>query len=300
MSAYATLFTCALLLAAMMRPAADGNPMRTTDDLAAAIEKLCARYPGATVAVALRDDQTGIRLDRNADRLFHAASTMKVPVMIEVYRQAEQGRFSLDDSLEVRNAFRSIVDGSPYRIEDDADDVIYQHLGEKMPVRDLVFQMITVSSNLATNLLIEFVSADSVQAAIERLGTQKMQVLRGVEDGPAYRKGLNNTATAADLALLLDRLRRGQAVFEKADREMIDVLLAQQFNEMIPAGLPKGTRAAHKTGWITAIRHDAAVVFPERGEPYVLVILTEGFSDANEADLLGAEITRMVHKALRS
>ena len=224
---------------------------------------------------------------------------MKVPVMIEVFRQAEAGRLALDDSLEVENAFRSIVDGSPYRIEDDSDDAIYERLGGKMAVRDLVYQMITVSSNLATNLLIGHVGADSVQQTIERLGTDTMRVLRGVEDIKAYRQGLSNTATAADLARLLEAIMQGRAVSPQADAAMVEVLLDQRFNTMIPAGLPEGARAAHKTGWITAIHHDAAIVYPEEGAPYVLVILTEGIEDEKESAALGAEVARLVHEALR-
>jgi len=238
-------------------------------------------------------------LDLNGDRAFHAASTMKVPVMIEVYRQAALGRFALDDSLLVENAFRSIVDGSAYSIEDDSDDSIYERLGRKMSIRDLVYQMITVSSNLATNLIIDYVSADSVQATCEELGTQEMKVLRGVEDIKAYRQGLSNSATATDLAVLFDALLRGAAVSPEADRAMIDVLLDQQFNTMIPAGLPEGVRVAHKTGWITRIHHDAAIIYPARGEAYVLVILTEGIDDEAVSAALGAEITRAVHAALR-
>ncbi len=224
---------------------------------------------------------------------------MKVPVMIEVYKQAKLGRLSLDDSLVVRNAFRFIVDGSPYRIEDDSDDALYEHLGRNMAVRDLVYQMITVSSNLATNLLIDQISADSVQATIERLGTKQMRVLRGVEDLKAYRKGLNNTTTSADLATLLDALLHGHAVSRMSDLAIIDILLERHFNTMIPAGLPADVRVAHKTGSITGIHHDAAIVYPANGEPYVLVILTEGIADEDESAALGADIARAVHATLR-
>lgn len=263
------------------------------------LDAIIAPHPEATVAVAVRDAQTGTVLDRNGDRAFHAASTMKVPVMIEVYRQAALGRFSLDDTLPVENAFRSIVDGSAYSIEDDSDDAIYERLGQAMTIRDLVYQMITVSSNLATNLIIDYVSADSVQATCERLGTTTMQVLRGVEDIKAYRQGLSNSATAADLAMLLDALRHGTAVSPEADSAMIKVLLDQTFNTMIPEGLPADARAAHKTGWITRIHHDAAIVYPAQGEPYVLVILTEGIDDETVSAALGAEIAQAVHAALR-
>lgn len=263
------------------------------------LEALIAQHPSATVAVAVRDPQTGTMLDMLGDRPFHAASTMKVPVMIEIYRQAEAGRFDLDDSLLVKNEFRSIVDGSVFSIEDDSDDAIYERLGQEMSIRDLVYQMITVSSNLATNLLIDFISADSAQTTSERLGTTTMRVLRGVEDIKAYRQGLSNSATASDLATLLDALRRGAAVSSEADSEMVAVMLDQQFNEMIPAGLPAAARAAHKTGWITEIHHDAAIVYPEQGASYVLVILTEGIAEQADSAKLGATITRLVHQALR-
>ncbi|HMB93112.1 MAG TPA: serine hydrolase [Rhodothermales bacterium] len=264
------------------------------------LEALIAQHPEATVAVAIRDLQTGTTLDILGDRPFHAASTMKVPVMIEIYRQAEAGRFALDDPLLVKNAFRSIVDSSAFSIEDDSDDAIYERLGQKMSIRDLVYQMITVSSNLATNLLIDFISADSVQATSERLGTTTMRVLRGVEDIKAYRQGLSNSATANDLATLLNALREGEAVSPEADSAMVAVLLDQQFNEMIPSGLPADVRTAHKTGWITEIHHDAAIVYPAQGEPYVLVILTEGIPEQSDSATLGAEIARLVHQALRS
>ena len=274
-------------------------PAVSTPDLEAALEAVIARHPEATVAVAVRDAATGTILDLRADRPFHAASTMKVPVMIEVFRQAALGRFGLDDSLAVENSFRSIVDGSPYRIEDDSDDAIYTVLGTKMSVRDLVHNMITVSSNLATNLLIDFVSADSVQPTAERRGATDIRVLRGVEDIKAFRQGLSNTTTAADLAALLAALRDGRAVSPEADRAMVDILHAQRFNTMIPAGLPGDVRVAHKTGWITEIHHDAALVYPGEAAPYVLVVLTEGIADEDASAALGAEIAGAVHAALR-
>lgn len=275
------------------------SPAPPTARLAATLDTLLAHRlpPGAVVAVAVRD--AGVRYDRLADRPFHAASTMKVPVMIEAFRQAHRGRLSLDDRLVVRNAFRSIVDGSAYRIEDDADDALYARTGQPVPLRELVYQMITVSSNLATNLLIEHLTADSVQATCRRLGAPAMQVLRGVEDLKAFRQGLNNRTTAAALATLLEALLEGRAVSPEADRAMIGILRDQRFNTMIPAGLPAGVRVAHKTGWITGIHHDAAIVEPPDAPPYVLVILTEGFPDEAASAALGAAVARAVHAVLR-
>lgn len=268
--------------------------------LAEAVEGVLARYPSATVAVVVRRAAPGdtVAYARNADWPFHAASTMKVPVMIEAFRQVEAGRRAWADLVRVENRFRSIVDGSEYAITDDSDDALYEALGQDVPFRDLVERAITTSSNLATNLLIDRLTADSVQATAVRLGAPGMRVLRGVEDLKAFEAGLSNRTTAAALAALMEALRDGRAVSPAADAAMLDVLDDQAFNEMIPADLPDGTRVAHKTGEITEIHHDAAIVYPERAAPYVLVILTEGLADKAESARLGAEVSRAVYDVL--
>lgn len=266
--------------------------------LADSIDAIAARYPQATLAVSVRSPSGDF--DRLADRSFHAASTMKVPVMIEAFRQVEAGRLTWDQLVPVVNQFRSIVDGSPFSIEDDSDDALYGQLGQTLPVRNLVERAITTSSNLATNLLIKLVSADTVQATVDRMGASGMRVLRGVEDIKAFEAGLSNATTAEALATLMVAIRDGRAVSRAASDGMIDILLAQRFGEMIPAGLPVGTRVAHKTGEITAIHHDAAIVYPNGGAPYVLVILTEGERDEAVSSALGAEVSAAVYRALAS
>jgi beta-lactamase class A len=261
------------------------------------LHEILTSYPEATVGIALRDLDAGTSFDYNAGRVFHAASTMKVPVMIEVFRQAEAGRFGLDDSLVVTNRFNSIVDGSPYVLDtaDDSDADVYRKIGRSATIRWLVERMITVSSNLATNILIDYVGADAVQSTIEALGITTMEVHRGVEDIKAYDLGLNNTATAGDLATLLQRLAQGAAVSPEADSTMVEILFHQEFNDIIPAGLPQDVRVAHKTGSITEIHHDAAIVYPPDRRPYVLVILTEGVANPDRSAKLGAEIAAAIH-----
>ena len=278
-----------------LSPSLVPDPLALTDD----IEALVDAVPGATVAVSVRDASTGFAYDLRGDRRFHAASTMKVPVMIEAFRQVEAGRLAWDQPIPVVNRFRSIVDGSAYAIEDDSDDELYGDLGGTLPLRNLVERAITTSSNLATNLLIDLLVADSVQATTLALGGEGVLVLRGVEDLKAFRAGLSNRATSAGLAALMERLMLGEAVSPEADREMLDVLDDQRFNEMIPAGLEPGTRVAHKTGEITEIHHDAAIVYPDGREPYVLVVLTEGIADKAVSARLGADVARAVHAALR-
>ena len=250
---------------------------------------------GAEVAVAYRTLDGKSELFLDADKPFHAASTMKVPVMIELYRQAQNGALSLDEPVPVRNQFRSIVDGSPYSLSegDDSDSDVYAVVGKTMTLRKLCELMITVSSNFAANLLIDRLGVDNIRRTVTSLGADGMQVLRGVEDQKAFDKGLNNTTTARGLMVLLDKLAHGGAVTADADRDMIEILGRQKFNDAIPAGVPPGTAVAHKTGNITRIHHDAAIVFAPR--PYVLVLLVRGIEDQKKSAALMADLSRVVY-----
>ena len=117
-----------------------------------------------TFAVAFKDLKTGREIKINDKETYHAASTMKTPVMIEVYKQATEGKFSLNDSIELKNEFKSIVDGSSYSLDsaDDSEFELYKHIGEKRTISALLYQMIIVSSNFATNLIIQKVGAQNV------------------------------------------------------------------------------------------------------------------------------------------
>ena len=234
----------------------------------------------------------------SADLRMHAASTMKVPVMIQVFRDVEAGWFGLDDSVPVVNAFHSIVDGSVFALDpgDDSDSTLYARVGQRASIRQLVELMITVSSNLAANLLIEHVGAERANRTAHELGADSIGVLRGVEDIPAFNAGLNNTTTARDLGVLLAAIANGTAASPASCRAMVEVLARQRFNDGIPAELPPGTRVAHKTGDITAVNHDAGIVYPRNGPPYVLVVLTHGIEDQKASSRLIADLSLMVYR----
>jgi beta-lactamase class A len=202
------------------------------------------------------------------------------------------------EPLPIKNEFHSIVDGSVYQLSvgDDSDAEVYKNIGRTMTLRSLCEAMITVSSNFAANLLIERLGVDNVKATVKRLGADGMKVLRGVEDNKAFDKGLNNETTAAGLGMLFDRLARQQAVSATADREMIEVLKRQKFNDAIPAGLPIGIAVAHKTGSITRIQHDGGIIYGPR--PYVLVVLVRGIQDEKVSKAVIADISRAVWEAV--
>jgi beta-lactamase class A len=247
---------------------------------------------GAEVAVAFRTLDGRDELLIDADTRVHAASTMKVAVMIDLFRQVREGLTSLDEPLPIQNRFRSIVDGSAYTLSegDDSDREVYAAVGRTMTLRQLCELMITVSSNFATNLLIEKLGVDQIRSTVKRLGADAVQVLRGVEDDKAYREGLNNTTTARGLMILFEKLARGEAVDRASDAAMIDILKRQKFKDAIPAGVPAGVSVAHKTGNITRIHHDAGIVFASR--PYVLVVLVRGIEDQKKSGALIAQVSR--------
>ena len=249
---------------------------------------------GAEVAVVVETLDGRQTLAIDLDKPFHAASTMKVPVMIELFRQAEAGTLSLDEPLPVKNEFHSIVDGSVFQLSvgDDSDADVYKAVGKTMTLRQLCEAMITVSSNFAANLLIERLGVKNIQATTDRLGAPGMHVLRGVEDQKAFDKGMNNETTAAALATLMQEIGAGRAVSPKADAEMLAILKRQTFHDAIPAGLPPGTAVAHKTGNITKIHHDAAIVYGR--QPYVLVVLVRGIEDQKTSAALIASISREI------
>ena len=273
------------------------TPGASSGGLRDSISQRIAASPGAVVGVAYIDLESGERLSLAADTAFHAASTMKIPVMIEVLRRSQQGAFSLDQAVLMVNQFRSLADGSPFSLKatDDGDTTLYQRIGERVPIRELMRLMITRSSNFATNELIELVGAANVTAGARSLGATRTLVLRGVEDQKAFDAGLINTTTAADLATFLVAIENGRVLSPASSALMRDILLAQEFNEKIPAGLPTGTRVAHKTGEITAVSHDAAIVYPAGRKPYVLVVLTRGIRGSKASSALIADISRLVY-----
>jgi beta-lactamase class A len=258
-----------------------------------------AKESGGLVSVAYENLGTGARLSFQDTEILHAASTMKVPVMMAIFEAVDRKQLRLDEPVRVANEFRSIVDGSPYSLDpqEDGDPELYSAVGQTQTMEELIRRMIVRSSNLATNILIEKIGATTVNEMMRRLGSFDIQVLRGVEDQKAFEAGLNNRVSAADLLLIYKKLLDGETFTPASRDRMLDILKAQEFNEKIPAGLPPGTPVAHKTGDITAFHHDAAIVFPPGEKPYVLVVLTGGILDEAKANAAIAEVSRAVWEA---
>lgn len=289
----------AALVIAMLASAAipqSSSPIYSLADAERQIERrILATH--ADVAVFFRPLDGRSEWSYKPDDAFHAASTMKIPVMIVLFHQAQQGKLTLDDPLLIHNEFYSLVDGSPFHLDPDNDfePDLYNSEGQTRTLRQLCELMITVSSNLAANLLIKKLGVENIRAAVHSLGADGMRVLRSVDDSKAYELGINNTTTARGLEILLTAIAEGKAVDPISSRQMVEILKRQHFNDGIPSGLPRTTPVAHKTGKLAGIHHDAAIVYAPR--PFVLVILVRGMTDDKDSSALMAYITRALYRA---
>ncbi|GJM28988.1 MAG: hypothetical protein DHS20C17_16230 [Cyclobacteriaceae bacterium] len=242
-------------------------------------------------------DSTNQSLFINKNTQFHAASTMKTPVMIEAFKRIELAQFTLADSLQITNRFKSIVDQSEFElsVSDDSEPELYQQINQYRAIGDLIELMITRSSNLANNILIEYLGAENITQSMEDLGAGGIKILRGVEDIKAFESGLNNTTDAISLMIIFEKMANLQLVSESASRQMIDILKKQQYNEVIPAKLPPEVQTAHKTGSITGVRHDSGIIYLPDGRKYVLILLSKDLPEVETGTRLLQNISRMIY-----
>lgn len=286
-----------LLLLAFFGFASCSTNRSSVNKLDKQIESLINETAG-TYAIAFTDlSDTSRQILINEKVVFHAASTMKTPLMMEIFRQAQNGQIGLYDKLLVKNQFTSIVDGSSYSIDinEDSDESLYGQIGSNASVFDLMYNMIINSSNLATNILIEKIGAENVTSTMRELGANDIKILRGVEDIKAYRKGMSNTTTAYDLMVLFNQIGSNAFLDDVSCRRMTNILLDQKHNELIPAYLPPGIKVAHKTGFITKILHDSGLVMLPDGRKYTLVILSKEWKTQEEATETIARISKMIY-----
>lgn len=283
---------------------ADRRPLNCP--LLETIRAAAAQAQTSAVAVALYDYGADVQFSWQASRPFHAASTIKLAILLALFRAAETGRVQLTDRLHVRNRFRSQADGAPFflQADRDGDPDLYKSVGRTLPLLALAETMIVRSSNLATNLLFDCLEAPFIAETLQAAGLDGLRCLRGVEDEAAFAKGLNNQVTAGALLDWFRRVQEAQVVTAASRDRMLDILFAQRFNAMIPAGIPEAARArvAHKTGEISTVCHDAGLVFLPGRAPYALVILTEypGAGPAAARNRLVASISGAAYEFVQS
>jgi len=263
------------------------------------LEKAARQSKARAVAVALLDFESGFRFSLAGDRWFHAASTIKVAVLLAVLRAADEGRLRLEDPLHVRNRFIGAADGFPFRVDPDSDAMpeLYRAIGRTVKISDLAEGMIASSSNLATNLLLDLVGVEYARNVLRDAQVNGVELRRGVEDHAAHEKGIDNQVTADGLLTLLCALR-GNFLSNESREHAIRILLAQRFKSMIPAGLPAHATVAHKTGEISTACHDIGIVYLPERQPYIAVILTEFDPEHNGRRETVAAISEMLYRSV--
>lgn len=247
----------------------------------------------ADVAVALRSLDGRFQMLINENVVFHAASTMKVAVMVELFAQAELGHLSLYDEIQIINKFPSMVDGSDFSVELEGDVDHTIALKKSQSLRDLCHAMIVVSSNLATNLILQRVGVENIQRRLQTYGIDGLHILRPLEDNKAFEKGMSNTTNAISLLKLLEKLAHREIISGRACDGMLEIMKHQELIDPIPANVPDGIEVANKPGWINGIEHDAGIVFSDN--PFMLVVLTRGIEERAESSALIGKITQLCY-----
>ena len=286
-------------VAARKAPAPPESLARVENSLYLSIQAIKKKHQLERLGISFYDSQTTLNWSYNADAYFHAASTIKLAVLVGVYGEVARGRLTADAPVHVRNKFASMVEKRPFTLNLDFEPTqeVAKHLGRTMSVRDLAYHMITTSSNFATNLLIDVVGVAAIQQALEELKIEGVILLRGVSDDHAFKAGLNNQVTANGLLKLLRMIAEGRAWSPEICAQMLEIMLDQRFKSGIPAGLPGDVHVAHKTGNISTVHHDAGIIYMGNRNPYFLVILTQFAAEAKRSGAV-AEVSKDLFETL--
>jgi beta-lactamase class A len=296
-------FLSLVLLVCLISVAAFGQEQKLSpqlERLRARLQEMANAFPGV-MGVAVRDLKTGGEISINGDRLFPMASVYKIPIMVEVFRQIEAKKFSLDDRIEHDDEARTLGSGVLTLLSN----------GLKPTVKDLITLMIILSDNEATDILLKKVGAENVTATMRSLGLNNLRVDRTTFElirdfialmdenvrGKSYQeivalsrtqqvapeaqakaesefaKVMKDVSSPRDMALLLEKIYKGEAASRESCQMMMTILGQQQFNQRLPRYLPESQRMAHKTGTIGSTTNDAGVMFV-RGNPVALVVFT--------------------------
>ncbi len=243
-----------------------------------------AEHLDGVLGYAIKDLATGEVFERNANLVFPTASSIKLAVLLELERQAQEGTVSLDEKHTVR------------RGETVAGDPILYMLGDgtvTMTLKDLATFMVVLSDNSATNILIDRVGMDSINEEIGRLGLTHTRLRRRMIDIEAARRGNENVSTPRELATLLEKVRAGQVLDAAHNKEYFDLLRLPK-DSLFYKALPSGVPIADKPGALQAVRCDAGII-EVQGRPFVMTVMTTYLASDEEGERAVKEIARRTY-----
>lgn len=258
----------------------------SSEDISGPIQAIAAECGGA-VSVAVRDIRNAFDLSMEDDAVVSSASIIKVPMIIEAMRQVASGKLSLDMEFPVRDEDR--VRGSGV--------IRYLHTGAVLTLKDLLTLMIIVSDNTATNMVIDLLGCESVNAMLRSMGCSGTCLQRKMYDWAAIERGMDNLCTAGEIADLLARIARKEAAGGEWDEMILDILHHQQDTMRLGMFLPAEAKLANKTGSREGIFHDCGIVATDDFSYAVSVFVRDARSPGH-AQLAIARVSRRVYDAV--
>jgi beta-lactamase class A len=250
---------------------------------------------GGDVAVAFRALDGGQELLIHENRPFEDPLSLKIPVMIELFAQADSQQVKMNDGVPVRNLFRSAADSSAYTIDPNAGDSLIHDSGKVMTLHDLCVTMITTNSDIAANLLIERLGIEAIRSRIHALDADGMVLAADFGDAKAAQRGVKNVTTPLALMTILLALAENQVVNADASQQMVG-LLAHSLLPGSLAGIASSPElAATQKPSPTGDQHDAAIIFGARS--FVLVTDIRGLSPQSSSALV-AKIAHLLAAAI--
>jgi beta-lactamase class A len=254
-------------------------------DFQAQLVAFSLRAPGH-VGIAVEDVATGAATGVNTGAEMPAASTIKIPVMVEVFRQLVAGEFQLTTKVALQRADKDWGSG----------DLCSARVGSSYSVQRLLDLMIDVSDNTATNMLIRLVGRQRINETMSGYGLSHTKLRDFIRsEGNGIRWSLRSSP--ADMAYLLTKMAKEQLIDEWSSRAMIKILREQKHNSLLPEPLPAGTQVAHKTGTLHDTLNDVGIVYAGE-DPYVIAVMTTDLPTLESGKRFIRGVSRMAYTAL--
>lgn len=241
-------------------------------------------FSGAA-GVVIKDLDKNWEINTNKDLRIPSASMVKIPIMMAYFYAANEGKLSLQDTIEIRNSEKAPGSG----------ELKFEMPGKAFTIEDLIRRMVTESDNTAANMLINRLGFDTLNQYFKKMGLKYTNLSRKMMDFKERKSGVENYTTAGEMAYLLEQLYRGRFINVDTSKKCIEILAGQKVNDRIPKKLPGEVIVAHKTGLENFLCHDAGIVYTDKGNFLICVLAKHKNKTAQEAKSVIADIALLAY-----